>query len=222
MIPTTVKRLDPSLRMEDEDLIQALDAYPPKTRFKPGDIASIIDAPEYLLARRRMLPRYWQIRFVVSAWAYELMRLRHNNQGITIYGLDHAAALIEERRGLLPQRYARPIIYAHGFPHGAYPDTACWFAERCLRKLPLRGPTENWELILDEAKAPFLGYNGELLAAPFTFDIAPDLYSSGENLGSPFIFEETAFHTASLLGMEQRMLSAVDPRFIHEQYEHNP
>jgi len=201
----TIRILD-ELRFEDEEILNAMDAYQPKTRFKPGDLARLVDIPMYLQLKRRPLPQYWQIRFIISTWMYEILGIMQSEY---VTGLDHAMSLLERRRGLHPNQYTRPVIYAHGFPHGANPDSATWFSERSLKKVGIRSTTADWEVVLDEAKAPFMGYDTDHLQVPYTFDVAPDLYANGENIGNPFSFEEGAFHTASLLGLEPAMMTPI-------------
>ncbi len=200
-----IRILDPtSVRYQDEELLLAFDEYPPKTKFKPGDLAIIQDVPEYLALRCTDIPNIWQIRFVISTWMFELMRLVHSDDPV---GIDHAVCLLEERFGLTPERYFRPVIYAHGFPHGLNPDSATWFPERALRRIALRSSNEDWPVILDAARAPLLGYDESRMIAPYNFDVAPDLYANGESLGRPFHFEEAAVHSAALLGLEEALMT---------------
>jgi hypothetical protein len=215
-----IQVVDPkSMTLSDAELITAMSEYTPVTAFRPGDLAYLTEAPPRLRVARNALPRMWQIRFVISAWAHEIMRLVHSVD--RVMGIDHVISLLESQ-DMQPDRYRKPIVYAHGFPHGMYPDTTAWFPERVLRKVVLKDSNQPWPAILDEAKAPYLGYNESGLMVPYTFDLAPDLYSNGENLGKPFSFEEATTHTACLLGMEEVLFKPVDPYEINNPFAVDP
>ena len=223
-----IQIIDPDeVTPEDVELLALFDEVPPHSKFRPGDLAMIKQVTEQLRLTRDSLPPMWQIRFVVSRYAFELMRRCRG--GVRAIGLDHAVAQIEatavqalEHRGVrlptaedIKKWSSRAVIYAHGFPHGNNPDSAAWFPESCLRRLALRGENVDWRNVLDEAHAPFLGYDEGGSSAPFIFDVAPDLYSSGENLGVPFSFEEATVHTAALLGLENAFMRRVTPDEVH-------
>jgi len=190
----------------DEEMIVAMMGYQPNTTLKPGDICYLTDVPQYL-RRRSVLPRMWQVRFVISAWQHELMALVQSQRNLA--GMDQAMAMLNQQ-GLPEAKYTKPIVYCHAFPHGLYPDSASWMPERILKKIPFREMTQGWTTILDEARAPYIGHDPTHLIAPYTYDLAPDLYASGENLGRPFSFEEATVHTAALLGLEEAMWCPVD------------
>ena len=214
-----VQILDPdSLTMADEEMLAAMAEYVPNTKFKPGDLAYLTEAPPYLRSMRRLLPRVWQVRFIISKWAHELMQLSH---AYSVRGVDHAIALLDKQH-FDPNKYDQPVLYVHGYPHGLYPDSAAWVPERILRRVTLREQNQAWNTILDEAKAPFVGYDCHHLAAPYIFDQAPDMYSNGENLGKPFSFEEATTHTAALLGMEEVLFKPVDPFQINSKRAIDP
>jgi hypothetical protein len=197
--------------MSEDDIatISAMDAHPPRTKFKPGDLAYLRSVPQRLafLKGDRGIPQFWEIRFVVSLWAYELMLAVHSAPY-----LGFAGAL--ERIHVPPNEYSRPMIYAHGFPHGMNPDSATWFNEPDLRRVKIRQDTQDWRTVLDCARAPFHGIDTDNLCAPFIWDIAPDCYNSGENIGSPFSYEEATMHTASLLGLESALVVPIRP-WVH-------
>lgn len=203
----------------EEELVTAMEEHTPDTKFRPGDLAYLLHAPDYVRIKFETVPRFWKVRFVVSQWAHELHQMAHADPE-RVMGVDHAVALLEAQGSLTERNYNRPWIYAHGYPHGRYPDTASWFPERALRRVMLRENNQEWETILDEAKAPFLGY--EDMAAGFAFDLAPDLYAKGENLGRPFYHEEDTFHTACLLGMEEPMMKPVDPYIVGSEFDKGP
>jgi hypothetical protein len=201
----------------DEDLtfVKAMTYFEPHSNMREGDLAYLIKCPlplrQQLQQQERLIPLIWKVRFVVSAWAFDLHKLAHTYPQ-RVAGVDHAIAMMADGR------HHRAVIYAHAMPHGQWPDTACWFAENQLRKVSLREPVQEWPIILQEAKAPFIGYDTERIVRPFVFELAPDMYKSGENVGKPFEHEEATIHTACLLGMEPLLLGelsqGVDPRYI--------
>jgi hypothetical protein len=206
--------IDPRAMTEaDANMIAAMAEHPPHTKFKAGDLCYITEATPYQRHSSRLIPRMWQIRFIISAWQHELMRLVHSHNLGTIQGIDHAVALLEQQ-GFYATKYTRPIMYCHAFPHGIYPDSAAWIHERNLKLIPFRELNQPWTNILDEARAPFMGYDSKGLVAPYTYDLAPDLYKNGENLDRPFSFEEATVHTAALLGLEEIMFRPVDPYYL--------
>lgn len=185
----------------DEEILLAMTEHPPASKFSSGDLAYL--KPGYVRNPDDPLPSLWQVRFVVSAWQHELMMLANS---IPLRGIDHAMAIMDRHR-FERGSYEKPWLYCHGFPHGLYPDTAKWYPERALRRVTLRERNQEWETILDEAHAPFVGVDTSHIATPYHYDLAPDLYSSGANLGRPFSFEEATVHTAALLGLEPLMFS---------------
>lgn len=197
----------------DEELIVALDQFSPSTRFKPGDLAALHEIPPFLRLRYDAFPRFWKVRFVLSTWAHEMFKFYLERPGL-IRGFDQAVAIMEANHHQVPiSCYRTPMVYAHAYPHGQYPDSAAWLPERCLRKVQLREQNAEWPIILDEAKAPLVGYDLNVITTPFVFDLAPDNYKTGECLGRPFSHEEATFHTACLLGLEELM---VRPAGVHE------
>lgn len=205
---------------EDEELIVAMDEYPPSTKFRAGDLGYLVRMPQYL--KHRTVARVWQVRFIISRWQYELMRLVNT---LPVRGIDHAITLLDQQ-GFMDQEYRKPILYCHAFPHGMNPDSAAWMPETSLRRWSLREYNQEWETILAEAHAPYQGYDTKHLLTPYTYDLAPDLYGNGENLGRPFSFEEATVHTAALLGMEEVMFRPkpehyrIDPE--HDIFEEEP
>ncbi len=216
-----IEIVDPNgLTLEDAEFLDAMMEYEPHTNLRPGDLAYLTECPPYLRSKLRLegrlVPLMWKVRFIVSAWAHELHNMAHAIPD-RIVGVDHAFALVEES-SLDPKRYNHAVIYAHAMPHGQWPDTSCWFPNRCFRKVVVRDPNHDWPVVLDEAKAPFLGYDTDRIMRPFVWQMAPDLYRDGENVGKPFAHEEAAIHTACLLGMEPLLLgdlsSGVDPYYV--------
>lgn len=203
--------LDPNAIDEaDEEFLYAMADYAPNTKLKPGDLAYLTEATPFLRMRGELLPRFWQIRFVISSWTYELFRLAHSPERLESEGLmlDRAIAMLDEQK-FSPTRYEKPVIYAHAFPHGLYPDSATWFPEWVLKRVSLRENNQHWERILEEARAPYAGYANRNLIAPYTLDLAPDLYKDGSNVGRPFSFEDATTHTLALLGGEEPMFRPV-------------
>ena len=213
-----------SFTEEDGEFLDAMREYDPATNLKPGDVVRILEVPPYLRNKlrfeRRLVPVFWKVRFVVSAWAFELHNMAHALP-TRFAGIDHAVNMMEVESKLEERHYQKPFVYAHAMPHGKWPDTAAWFPGRVLRKATVREANPGWDMVLDEAKAPFLGYDEEALLRPFVLPLAPDLYGDGENIGKPFNHEEATIHTMCLLGMEDFLLgdhaNGVDPRFIESQ-----
>ena len=190
------------LTQNDEELIQAMAQHRPKTKFKPGDLAYIKEVPYTLKSRSPIIPQVWKIRFVITAWAYELMCLAVNHGGDL--GMDRAISLLEMQRFDETQN-RKPVIYAHGYPHGYYPNTAAWIPERALRRLIYREPNARWQQVIEEAGSRFYGYDKDRIPTSFAFPIAPDDYSHGANIGRPFRHEEDVTHTACLGGLEEHL-----------------
>lgn len=196
----------------DLTMISAMAEHPPVSKFKPGHICHLKEATYYLKQTNELIPRLWQVRFVISAWQQEIMKLVHGSRS-TIQGIDHAVAILEAA-GFHEVNYTKPILYCHAFPHGLYPDSAAWIHERYLQRIPFMEQNQNWEVILDEARAPFVGFDSMGLRAPFTYDLAPDLYQNGEAIGRPFSFEEATVQTAAMLGLEEIMFRPVDAYYF--------
>ncbi len=198
------------LTESDLEVMAAMDLYKPRTKFKSGDIAVLRSVPDILRLRHTYVPRFWQVRFVMSRWTYELI--------LGMQSAAHPQGIIDSV-DIPPNEYCRPVIYAHGFPHGLNPDTATWFGEPDLRRVKLRDSTEGWDRILDAAAAPYLGHDTENLRSTVIPDLAPDQYSSGSNT-SLFPWEEATVHTAALLGLERPLLSRVHHDYVIDQ-EHD-
>lgn len=190
------------LTQNDEELIQAMAQHRPRTKFKPGDLAYLTDIPFHIRTRNTVIPQVWKIRFIVTAWAYELMVVAMEHGGNI--GMDHAISLLQRTKYDESQN-RKPVIYAHGYPHGHYPNTAAWMPERTLKRLVFREPNAQWQQVVEEAGASFFGYDKERIATSFTFPMAPDDYSHGANIGRPFQHEEEVTHTACLSGLEEHL-----------------
>ncbi len=195
------------------DHIEQMDRYTPHTSLRAGDLCTLKKTTPQLLFKNRLLPRMWQIRFVISAWAFELMCILHEaNHSV---GPDEALNRLEMKTRMRPNEYRRPLIYAHGFPHGMYPDTAEWFELQHLQKTCLIAPTEEWPTVLDAAKARYRGYDRQAFTSNITLPVAPDHYKKGENIGRPFDYEHGAVHSVALMGLEQVVFQAADPYEIN-------
>jgi hypothetical protein len=193
-----------SLTQHDEELIQAMAQHRPRTRFKAGDYAYIKEIPYYLKRRHLELPQIWKIRFVITAWAFELMSLAMERGGNI--GMDQAIALLD-KTGFDPAAQNRePIIYAHGAPHGNYPNTAAWIPERVLRRLMFHEKNVPWTTVLHDARAPYYGYDPDKIATPYCFSLAPDDYSMGQKIGKPLQHEEDITHRMCLAGLEESLM----------------
>lgn len=237
------------LTFEEQVALLAMEHFHPHTSFSPGDHAMLSRDPLTIRSLQRLIgqevPSTWEIRFVISAWTYELyahivaeasgatghIGLLHT---IRTSGIDEDTGNVDElvidrieeefalNSSLMSYDYCKPVIYAHGWPHGAYPNTAAWFFNpKLLSKLNLVNPTEHWEPLLDAFKTPFAGYESEH-GLGFVFDIAPDHYAGGVNLKGPLTHEEDAFHTASLLGLEEYVMTpltlAKEPLRVDRQH----
>lgn len=217
-----------SLTPEEEIALWTMDRYMPNTRFKPGDHFMLKNAIEKHLHYRRPIPSTWEVRFVISAWAYEIysswqVETTGSGHGFGIVPLVQSnitpesnyiiAELIEDEivsNGILhPSDYTLPVVYAHGWPHGAFPDTAAWFfRHKDLVKLNLTDTSQPWDELLQEFKTPYLGYetDGHM---NFSLDIAPDHYAGGVSKRAPLLHEEASFHTACLLGLEEYIMTPI-------------
>lgn len=200
-------------------LLNTLDKYPPRGEFRVGDLAVLHKIPSYLMTRGDgRMPVYWQVRMVLSLWAYDCWAMGNalHLDGRWGPALEHfggdVGKLMAHFSTIPSYKAHKPVIYAHGFPHGMWPNTAAWFYEGHLTRDFLRGRNEDWELILDEAHTHYVGLSPEAMVHGFSLDLAPDLYGNGEKLHRPFSFEEDAFHSLSCLGAEEAAVRGVDPR----------
>lgn len=194
---------------EDQAFVSMLQQYPPRTNFQSGDLAMLIEVPKHISDHEGRIPNMWEVRAVYSRYQFELHRLVHQTGGM----FDWAVSQIEMARRLPPNRYRDPVIYAHAFPHGAWPSSAEWFPDWCLKRLVLRAPTEDWQPILDEFSTPFLGYNEADFGAGVVFDLAPDIYADQRQVLKPLSFEEDAFHRVALVaGLEEKCMVPSDIR----------
>lgn len=205
------------LTMQDEEIMAAMAFYLPRSKFKAGDVVMLDYIPGHLRdpkypGFKPLVPRLWKIRFVIAAWAFDLMRMAEQVGGRL--SLEQARITLENAAGYHQEYdYKKPMIYAHGYPHGEYPDTAAWLPERCLRQMKLREVNEIWPAIVEEARAPYLGYDPEKHPTLYTLDLAPDDYRSGHNLERPFAAEEPLVNALHFAGFEEEMAFplAVDP-----------
>lgn len=202
------------------ELLAAIDVIPPRTIFKIGDIAHLIHVPPWLHSRTNAegrLPYIWQIRLIVSKWAYECWCVTNNlrREGVWYDAVEHygsvAKLLATETRIPTGQRY-EPVLYAHGYPHAAWPNTASWFSPRHFVRDYVKSPHENWEVILDAAHTEYMGIHPLVAPNGFAIDLAPDLYAQGQKFSNPFFFEESSFNTLSALGYEEAAVNGIDPK----------
>ena len=194
---------------QDAATLSTMKAHAPATRLRAGDLTRLIVVPSTMHTRfgnaGMKIPRVWKIRHVISRWSWEIYRMYKN--GEMIYGIDHAANMLDIE-GVAPELYASTLVYAHGYPHGMYPNTASWFQPYMLKKLVIREDNEIWPSILNEADTTFTGYDR---GGHLNIDLAPDLYSLGKNVKRPFGHEEVATHTAAGLGLEELMMVPMAP-----------
>lgn len=190
------------LTVDDEELIEAMAMYKPKTMFREGDLAFLLGIPDYY-SDRPFLPRVWKIRFIVSYWAWNLMRLLTDRGGSMT--LAQAKFYMEQNKYLHGgKEHRKPMIYAHGYPHGMYPDTAAWLPESMLRRTVMTELTQEWRPIVEESDAPFLGYDMDTHNSRFVLDIAPLKYGTGPKRKNPFRAEESLCNDLyKIQGMDQ-------------------
>lgn len=206
--------LDPSMVTEkDVELMTALDQYKPATNYRPGDLFTMVreQIPSWIVTKYgspHEIPIVWKVRFVVSKWAWTLMSILQSNGTDWAMGPDHAAAQVE-RSKLPAHRYYDALIYAHAYPHGINPDSAVFLEEvdkkgrPNTRRIFFREENPEWPVILDEARAPFFGIPTSSSKAPFTWNLAPDLYQDGENIGKPFRHEDDTVDALCMSGLER-------------------
>lgn len=187
------------LTPQDEELIVAMAMYAPKTRLRGGDICELTTVPLALKRRYNVLPRFWEVRFVISAWAYESMAAIWKHGGEL--GMDRLFSILAEQHGFHETQYRSPVIYAHGHPHGRNPDSAVWLPERVLRRTVVREHLEPWRSVIEHAGARYAGYDPSKMPSRFHFSLAPDNYSSGSNIGKPFNYEEATAETMHAMGL---------------------
>lgn len=197
------------ISMHDEEIMAAMALYTPRTRFKTGDIVMLEYIPGHLRdpqypGYKPLIPRCWKVRFVITAWAYDLMRLAERVGGQL--NIEEARMMLENAAGFHQQYdYRKPMLYCHGYPHGEYPDSAAWLPERCLRPMKLREPNEIWPEIVEEAKAHYVGYDPDRHPTLYVLDLAPDDYRSGKNLDRPFVAEEPMVDVLHFAGFEEEL-----------------
>lgn len=197
-----------SVTPQDEEMLQLLAEHPPHSRFKRGDIALLHgDIPHKMRLRMEKIPRAWEVRFVVSRWAMELMLTLHSQ--IQVGGADHLRAIIESHGGLSAPKYSEPILYCHGYPHGMYPNTTAYLREWNVKRLTVRDPVQPWRHIVEEAGAQFYGYDSSQLVRPYNFELAPDDYSKGASLKHPFQHEEPNVEMLCLSGLEEYLFDPI-------------
>jgi hypothetical protein len=200
-IPLTILQ-EEFLTSNDEELMQALTQYRPRTKIKAGDFVMLDEIPAWL-KNRPILPRCWKVRFVITAYAYHLMQLVEHHGGQL--GLDQAISFLEAQPYPAPRDYRKPMVYATGYPHGEYPDSAAWLPEPSLRRTIYKETQMAWFDIVNEAGAEYRGFDSEQFKSRFALDFAPDNYKDGNNLGRPFVAEEPLVNTLHFLGLGEML-----------------
>jgi hypothetical protein len=206
--------LDPGRVTEhDLEIIAALDIHPPSTEYKAGDLLKVrVDRlPSHVRMRWRSpdeIPLVWKVRFVISKWAFNLMSILEQAGTDTFSGIDQAITRVESTK-LSHHRYNDAILYLHAFPHGMNPDSAIFLEEknaqgaRTTERFFLREVNPAWPVILDEARAPYVGFDPSDARMPITWNLAPDLYRDGENIGKPFEHEFATVDVMANSGLER-------------------
>lgn len=193
---------------DDEELLALLAEYPPKTKFRRGDIGMLIgDIPTRMREKLDSIPRFWEVKFVISKWAREVMLTLHSR--IDIVGPDHLRDIITSHGGLPEWRYERPVFYCVGYPHGKNSNTACFIDEANLKRVNYRNPIQEWPDTIQEAGAEFYGYDVEKMVKPYSFAYAPDDYSHGVSLKHPFRHEEATVQTMCVAGLEEHLFDNI-------------
>lgn len=224
----SVIRLDNGLRIQplheylgprEEDYLFLMNEHPPDTKLKHGDLVFLTHVPSRIRDNDWFdeygVPRYWKVQFVVSMYQFEM----HTTMQSFHFDSDQAVTYLERTGTMHPRDYRKPMVYAHGFPHGDNPNTACWFPERILRRLVLRTEDVDWEPTLDEFKTSFEGYQSHECLGGFVLDLAPDLYGeSCELIGGPLSHEEATFDTAAHMGLEASMMTKRRAREYEQMY----
>lgn len=222
--------LDPGAITEhDLELISALGFHPPNTEYSPGDLLRLrVDAlPAYMRARfpnPHEIPPVWKVRFVISKWAWNLMSILESEGSSFISGTDHAIARVEQSK-LSPHNYTDAILYIHAYPHGLNPDSTLWLEERNKRgvrtteRFFVREENPQWPQILDEARAHFVGFDPSTARTPISWNLSPDLYQDGENIGKPFVHEYSTVDLMCSNGLERLLF---DKRINKERVQIDP
>ena len=182
----------------EEELLAALTLYRPATRFREGDLAILLEVPSHL-RKRPVVPRIWKVRFVVTRWAWDLMKVA------TLHGgnltASQAIMLLESYKHLEQHEYRRPLIFATGYPQGDYENSAAWLPEPLLKRLIRRETTQSWERILYNAHADYRGYDTEQFRTNFVLDLEPNNYKDGRSLQRPFDEELPLVHVLHSAGL---------------------
>lgn len=223
--------LDPgSVTEHDIEMMAALDVHPPESEYKPGDLLKLrLDQlPAYIPARfggaPNQVPLVWKVRFVISKWAFQVMSLLESSGAQQFVGIDNMIASVE-RTKLSPHEYTKAILYVHAFPHGLNPDSALFIEERnrkgirTTERFYVREEVPQWPVVLDEARARYIGFDPSESRSSFSWNLAPDLYRDGENIGKPFVHEYATVDTMANNGLERLLF---DPRIRSERTPIDP
>lgn len=196
--------LDEHLSLADEELLMAMTEERPRTRFREGDFVMLTRVPPYLASKREIVPRCWKIRFIVTRFAYELWATFLHYGGAL--SPTQCEQLVENSPQFAPEHRWLPLIYAHGYPHGEYPDSTAWLPHTLLRRTIFNEHTMEWTSIIEEAGADYKGYDTNEINGHISLDLSPDNYRSGSNIGKPFRIEEPLMNVLCLhQGMEEQL-----------------
>lgn len=204
----------------DETLLDIMSMYKPRTRFREGDIVMLLEVPRYLALRREVIPRLWKIRFIITAWAWDLLGHVVTHRGAL--SPDQAVTMLEAKKDLEDTEWRRPLIFAHGYPHGEYNNSAAWLPESYLKRTIKNEARQAWRPIVEELQAEYRGYDTTSLPTRFYLDLEPNDYKSSRSLHRPLVAEEPvvqALHTSGLgpwleipyISNERDKLKAIDP-----------
>lgn len=185
------------LEMGDELLLHEMARYKPDTRLREGDFVLLMARPPWMTAP--VVPRTWKVRFVVTLWAWQLMKAATECGGAI--SLDEAVWLLETASKQTSQRANKAMIFATSYPIGKYPKTVQWLPEQLTRRTTFREPTQNWNEIINELGADYRGYEVDD-DRNFVLDLEPNDYNLGKSLDRPLRAEEAMTHDLYLAGLE--------------------
>ena len=190
---------DKPLSMHDELLIQEMTRYRPRTKIKEGDVLYLMAVPPWLWHQRDEVPRWWKVRFVASYWAYHIMSVATKvGGGVTV---DHARQLLRGAANHVRGNARLPMVFAVPVPHGENANSAVWLPVELLKRTTLYEPNQHWRHIVEEFKTAYRGYELRPDIA-FHFDLEPDDYAKGQNLGRPLRAEEDLVDDMCAQGFE--------------------
>jgi hypothetical protein len=193
------------LTEEDEELLHLLSLYTPRCKFREGDIALLTHVPEYMKKGRTKLPKFWKVRFVITRWAWDLVKVA-THYGSTL-SAEQAMTLLENFKHYEKNEKREPLIFGHGYPHGKNKGLVTWLPYQYLRQTIHSEPTEPWEGIVHEFSAEYAGYDDNEIKRSFHWDLEPNNYHDGRNLDHPLVAEEPLVQKLYMAGLGSHLES---------------